>query len=201
MNYCMDCGAKLELRPHHEGGEVPFCPVCGKFRHPVYSTAVIMIVMDKARERVILIQQYGRAKNILVAGYIDRGESAEAACVREVREGERVRYIRTVKRRVDLLRAVEEEAELSEAEYTAALADADPTRRPIAKTRYCIPYAGHTVEVDVYDFWQDRATAEVELASESEELSLPPYLKVLREVTEDKRYKNVNLARELPVDA
>ena len=86
MNYCMECGAKLELRPHHEGGEVPFCPVCGRFRHPVYSTAVIMIVMDRARERVILIQQYGRAKNILVAGYIDQGESAEAACAREVRE-------------------------------------------------------------------------------------------------------------------
>ena len=85
MNYCMECGAKLELRPHHEGGEVPFCPVCGRFRHPVYSTAVIMIVMDKARERVILIQQYGK-KNILVAGYVDQGESAEHACAREVRE-------------------------------------------------------------------------------------------------------------------
>jgi len=86
MNYCMECGAKLELRPHHDGGEVLFCPVCGRFRHPVYSTAVIMIVMDRAQERVILIQQYGRAKNILVAGYIDQGESAEVACVREVRE-------------------------------------------------------------------------------------------------------------------
>lgn len=85
MNYCMECGAKLELRPHHDGGEVPFCPVCGRFRHPVYSTAVIMIVMDRARERVILIQQYGK-KNILVAGYVDQGESAENACVREVRE-------------------------------------------------------------------------------------------------------------------
>ena len=86
MNYCMECGARLEPRPHHDGGEVPFCPVCGRFRHPVYSTAVIMIVMDRARERVILIQQYGRAKNILVAGYVDQGESAEAACAREVRE-------------------------------------------------------------------------------------------------------------------
>lgn len=85
MRFCMECGAALELRPHHEGGEVPFCPTCGRFRHPVYSTAVIMIVMDKARERVILIQQYGK-RNILVAGYIDQGESAENACAREVRE-------------------------------------------------------------------------------------------------------------------
>lgn len=86
MRYCMECGTKLELRPHHEGGLVPWCDTCGAFRHPVYSTAVIMLVMDRAQERVILIQQYGRAKNILVAGYVDQGESAEAAARREVRE-------------------------------------------------------------------------------------------------------------------
>ena len=86
MKYCMECGGKLEPRPHHEGGLVPWCAACRAFRHPVYSTAVIMIVMDAARERVILIQQYGRGKNILVAGYVDQGESAEDACRREVKE-------------------------------------------------------------------------------------------------------------------
>ena len=85
MRFCMECGAALELRPHRDGGEVPWCPVCGRFRHPVYSTAVIMIVMDRSREHVILIQQYGK-RNILVAGYVDQGESAEHACAREVRE-------------------------------------------------------------------------------------------------------------------
>lgn len=86
MKFCMACGARLEPRPHREGGTVPWCETCGAFRHPVFSTAVIMIVMDKKRERVILIQQYGRGKNILVAGYVDRGESAEAAVRREVKE-------------------------------------------------------------------------------------------------------------------
>ena len=65
---------------------MPWCEKCGAFRHPVFSTAVIMVVMDRARERVILIQQYGRGKNILVAGYVDQGESAEDACRREIRE-------------------------------------------------------------------------------------------------------------------
>lgn len=120
--------------------------------------------------------------------------------VREVREGGAVRYVETLKRRITHLRAVEEERELSEGEYAALLGRADPALRPIAKTRYCIPYEGHVCEVDVYDFWQDRATVEVELASEQERFALPPCLQVLREVTEDKRYKNVNLARELPSD-
>ena len=122
----------------------------------------------------------------------------EVRRVRKMTEKGSVRYIETRKCRVSDLRATEEERELSAAEYDALLALADPALRPICKTRYAIPYAGHTVEVDLYDFWQDRATAEVELADEGERVALPPYLHVIREVSDDKRYKNVNLARELP---
>ena len=118
--------------------------------------------------------------------------------VRKMTENGVTRYIETRKYRVSDLRATEEEKELSVAEYEALLQLADPALRPIFKTRYAIPYKGHTAEVDLYDFWQDRATVEVELADEREAVELPPYLRVIREVSGDKRYKNVNLARELP---
>lgn len=125
----------------------------------------------------------------------DKGETRR---VRKMTEKGVTRYIETRKYRVSDLRATEEEKELSAAEYDTLLALADPDLRPICKTRYAIPYAGHVVEVDLYDFWQDRATAEVELADEKEAVELPPFLRVIREVSDDKRYKNVNLARELP---
>ncbi len=118
--------------------------------------------------------------------------------VRRIEDEGGVRYIETAKRRVSDLRAVEEERELTASEYGELLKLADETRRTIVKTRYSVPYGAHTVEVDLYDFWRDRATAEVELASEEEAVSLPPCLTVLCEVTADARYKNVNLARELP---
>ena len=86
MNYCMHCGTKLHLKHHETEGEVPYCDSCGAFRYPVFNTAVSMIVMDEAQERVILIQQYGRPHYVLVAGYVNRGEDAEAAAAREVRE-------------------------------------------------------------------------------------------------------------------
>ena len=129
-----------------------------------------------------------------------KAPAGETHRVREMREEGAVRYIETRKYRVSDLRAVEEERELSAKEYQALLLRADKALTPIAKTRYCIPYEGKTVEVDVYDFWQDRATAEVELGDEFEDVQLPPYLRVIRDVTADKRYKNVNLARELPRD-
>ena len=87
MNYCMQCGEKLRLR-YHEGErrEIPWCEACAAFRYPVYNTAVSMVVMDERRERVLLLRQYGRPFWVLVAGYVDRGEDAEDAVVREIRE-------------------------------------------------------------------------------------------------------------------
>ena len=135
----------------------------------------------------------------IVQTYLTAPEG-ETRRVRLVREGESIRYIRTVKRRVNALRAVEEETDLTLADYQLALQQADLTRRPIAKTRYCIPCGAHMAEIDIYDFWQDRATLEVELTHEQETFALPEGIRVIREVTDDKRYKNVNLAKELPQD-
>ena len=135
----------------------------------------------------------------IVQTYLTAAEGV-ALRVRRVENGEGVRYIETAKRRVSDTRAVEEERTLSKEEYEALLLRADKTRQPICKTRYAVPSGNHVVEVDVYDFWQDRATAEVELASEDEAFELPAWLSVIREVTADARYKNVNLARELPKD-
>ena len=86
MNYCMECGTKLILRHEDGEGEIPYCETCGAFRYPVFSTAVSMIVMNDERDRVLLIQQYGRPRYILVAGYVNKGEDAEDAVERELME-------------------------------------------------------------------------------------------------------------------
>ncbi|MBR1456376.1 MAG: NUDIX domain-containing protein [Oscillospiraceae bacterium] len=86
MKYCMQCGTLLHVKQHATEGPVPYCDTCAAFRYPVFNTAVSMIVMDESRSRVILIRQYGRPHYVLVAGYVDRGEDAEDAVSREVRE-------------------------------------------------------------------------------------------------------------------
>lgn len=86
MNYCMQCGTRLVLREHAHEGPTPWCENCGEFRYPVFNTAVSMIVMNEQHDKVLLIRQYGRPFYVLVAGYVNRGEDAEAAAAREVRE-------------------------------------------------------------------------------------------------------------------
>ena len=87
MNYCMDCGGKLEKRFHEgEGKLIPWCDSCKAWRYPIFNTAVSMVVMDEKKEKILLIRQYGRPAYVLVAGYVNRGEDAEDAAAREIRE-------------------------------------------------------------------------------------------------------------------
>ncbi len=86
MKYCTECGTKLIDKPLENEGMIPYCETCQQFRFPIYNTAVSMEVLNPSQEKVILIQQYGRTKNILVAGYVNRGESVENAVAREVEE-------------------------------------------------------------------------------------------------------------------
>lgn len=85
--FCSECGTRLEMRYlPSEQKEVPYCSTCGDYRFPLYNVACSMIVLNPDRDRILLIQQYGRGKNILVAGYVNLGEDAETAVIREIRE-------------------------------------------------------------------------------------------------------------------
>ena len=86
MKYCYECGEKLTERELENEGTVPYCEKCGEYRFPIFSTAVSMIVENPDKTKILLIQQYGRKNNILVAGYVSKGENAENAVVREVME-------------------------------------------------------------------------------------------------------------------
>lgn len=118
--------------------------------------------------------------------------------VRRRQDKEGITYFHTQKSRRNDLSAVELEERISAEEYNAFLKRRDPARQTVHKTRYTFPFAKHTVEIDIYPFWQKQAVLEVELASESEEFALPPFIQLLREVTADKRYKNANLAKHIP---
>lgn len=86
MKYCMECGTRLEEKYLENEGMIPFCPKCGEYRFPVFSTAVSMVVMNEKKDKILLIKQYGRDAYILVAGYVNKGEGAEHAVIREMKE-------------------------------------------------------------------------------------------------------------------
>ncbi len=90
MSFCPECGRPLHPRPHPTEPDTPFCERCGEYRFPVFSAAVAVILLDPSRSRILLIRQYGEPDPVLPAGYIDKGETAEAAVIRELREELRI---------------------------------------------------------------------------------------------------------------
>lgn len=103
-------------------------------------------------------------------------------------------YYKTWKRRLTERTRIEVEEKLSQDEYLTLLMEADPAKRPIRKTRYCLTWEDRYYEVDVYPAWTDRAIVEVELKDENEEIRFPEEMKIIREVTGDPEYSNAALA-------
>ena len=141
-----------------------------------------------------LLAHPGCAVYAITQTYLLAPEGDEVRVRMKTQSGKTV-YVKTLKRCLCGFTREEIETEIAEAEYDALLLHADPARRPIEKTRYALPYADHVIEVDVYPFFSDCAIAEVELSSEEEAFSLPPFLYVIREVTDDPAYKNAALAK------
>ena len=83
--FCQDCGEKLTLKYCDNEGLVPYCNACGEFKFPPFKTAVSMVAVNKAQDK-ILIGKHTNGNNLLLAGYVKKGESAEKAIVREIRE-------------------------------------------------------------------------------------------------------------------
>ena len=67
-------------------GLVKYCDKCMEFRFPIFNTAVSMVVLNSTMDKTLFIQQYGKKRNWLVAGYVNKGESAEEALKRELKE-------------------------------------------------------------------------------------------------------------------
>ena len=137
----------------------------------------------------------------------NRSEISQTYLAGEKGTSERVRartkngvtvYTHNTKIKLSSMKRIEMEDEVSEAEYNELLRRADPTCRTIEKVRYCVPVGEFVFEIDIFPFWQDKAFMEVEMPSEDTKVDLPDFVNIIREVTEDNRYTNHALARELP---
>lgn len=83
--HCPRCGAETQPR---RGGAERVCPADGSQHFPRVDPAMIVIVTDPAGERALLGRQavWPPGRYSTLAGFVEPGESAEQAVVREVQE-------------------------------------------------------------------------------------------------------------------
>ena len=115
---------------------------------------------------------------------------------RWVEDGQAI-YYKTRRRRVNG-RRLEVEERLTQRSYKEMLEEAGSDVHPLRKTRYTIPYEGQHFRLDCYPFWEDKAVVKIELNDANEEVRLPPELKLIREVTDEREFKDYTLAALMP---
>jgi 8-oxo-dGTP diphosphatase len=88
--FCPRCGTRFEPR-EHDGAIRPVCPGCGwvYFADPKV-VAGVLVSRERGGEPEVLLGRRrwnpGMGRWYLPSGYVDYGEAAQAAAVREVRE-------------------------------------------------------------------------------------------------------------------
>lgn len=87
FKYCSECGSKLTEKEIGDEGKIPFCEKCKKPLFDMFSTCIIVLVVNEYYEAALLRQEYISDKYCnLVSGYMKPGETAEIAAEREVCE-------------------------------------------------------------------------------------------------------------------
>jgi NAD+ diphosphatase len=81
--FCSKCGEKTLRKPGERGKE---CPACGELFYPRISPAVIVLIRKGNEILLARSPNFPQAMYSLIAGFVEPGESAEEAVVREVRE-------------------------------------------------------------------------------------------------------------------
>ena len=84
--FCHNCGEKLTLRFCEGEGLIPYCDKCGSFMFPPFSCAVSMTVINRTQDKILLAKHTGQDDFVLFAGYVKKGENAEKAIPREIKE-------------------------------------------------------------------------------------------------------------------
>lgn len=90
----------------------------------------------------------------------------------------------------------EVEDKISPDKYISLLTEADTSLYQISKERYCFVYKNRYYEMDIYPFSEEYAILEIELNDINEDIELPP-LEIIKDVTDDKSYRNNALAKTL----
>lgn len=98
---------------------------------------------------------------------------------------------------------IEKERLISEKEYENAFRNRDSRFTGIKKQRCCFIWQEQYFELDFFQeprgdqcpLEEDESLLEIELTEENKKVSIPPFLKVIREVTEDKQFSNREIAR------
>ena len=91
----------------------------------------------------------------------------------------------------------EKEHQITEEQYQGALKYSDPKKCEVQKSRFVFKWHDQVFELDLFKgHLKGLAILELEMDDIDDTVELPPFLKVIKEITDDKSFNNFSLANK-----
>ena len=145
----------------------------------------------------ILARQNGFTESEITQIYLNSELSTHRVRKRVFSDG-RVELTENKKVRISRMSSEEYESEISKEAFLGLSQNIEIGSKPLYKTRRTFLYEGKVFELDYYHEWKNSCIMEVELSSEEEEIKLPPFIKILADVTGIREYSNHSMAHSFP---
>lgn len=117
--------------------------------------------------------------------------------IRKSEENGKATYFKTFKKAVTEMTRIEIEEEIDEAEYLKLSEYIKKGTAPVEKVRHTFTFEGYTCEIDIFPFWDTRAFLEIEVESEDVLPPVPSFIKIIKDVSKDKNYRNSVIAKRI----
>ena len=158
--------------------------------------------MDKKHKYLIampdmnqLVVNYGAVPFEMTQDYLVMTNPNIERRVRRQKNGSDYLYFYTEKHRMPDGTMWDTERPISSKEYKKYLQEADLELQPVHKVKYRFNSGSQRFEIDVYPFSAERAVMFAYAGSDEAEVTPPPEITILQEVTGNREYKNKTLAR------
>ena len=158
--------------------------------------------MDKKHKYLIampdmnqLVVNYGAVPFEMTQDYLVMTNPNIERRLRKQKNGSDYLYFYTEKHRMPDGAMWDTERPISSKEYKKYLLEAEMELQPVHKVKYRFNRGSQRFEIDVYPFSAERAVMFAYAGSDEAEVTPPPEITILKEVTGDPEYKNKTLAK------
>jgi len=141
------------------------------------------------------------AQKVLIEQMFLTSPNEQQSRIRRRSQGDSVTYYHTQKTDISGVARHETESFISASEFLQLLKNQNPQTDTIQKERYCFVYNSQYFELDVFlapRRLKGLCLLEIELTEENDQVELPPFIQVEREVTDEAAYKNYELSKKSP---
>ena len=138
------------------------------------------------------------SRNEIIQTYLRTNIEGIELKVRQIgNEKDGYSFYYTQKTKKNGINTKEIEKKISVKDYINLMSEADTSLHQLKKERYCFISNNQFFELDVYPFDSEYAILDLEIDNKEDSFSVPSFLEVIKDVTNDDYYKNIRIAKDL----